>query len=148
MTTLDIEKNVKIKLNSTIRPTEGDHESYELWLQGSFIRKSNKMYLRYEEVLDGKTIRTTVKMNDHNALILRSGGVKMRLPFNLQEKQNGHYDTEYGTLPLLTKTHRLTHVHNDNNSIEGNFNVQYDLIIGGQSVGEYQLEIQYSEGKA
>ncbi len=62
------------------------------------------MYLRYEEVLDGKSIRTTVRMNDDKALILRSGGVNMRLPFNVQMKENGHYDTEVGTLPIITKT--------------------------------------------
>src|SRR4051812_43484707 len=95
------EKNVKIKLISTILPTGGESESYELWLQGSFIQKTDNLYLRYEEVLDGKSIRTTVRMNLDKALILRSGGVTMRLPFNLQMQENGHYDTELGALPIV-----------------------------------------------
>nr|WP_106785108.1 DUF1934 domain-containing protein [Lysinibacillus timonensis] len=145
---MDFEKEVNIKLSSTIRPTEGEGESYELWLQGTFIQKSKKMYLRYEEVLDGKNIRTTVRMNDEKALILRSGGVNMRLPFSSEQNENGHYETQFGTLPVLTKTHQLTHEHSEHTLIKGTFNVNYDLIIGGQSVGEYKLEIQYSEGKA
>lgn len=145
---IDVEKHVKIKLQSTITPTDGESESYELWLQGSFIQKTDKMYLRYVEELDGKSIRTTVRMNGDNALILRSGGVNMRLPFNLQIKENGHYESPHGTLPLTTKTHQLTHKHNEETSIAGSFHVNYDLIIGEQSVGEYQLEIHYSEGKA
>lgn len=145
---IDVEKQVKIKLQSTITPTEGESESYELWLQGSFIQKKDKMYLRYVEELDGKSIRTTVRLNEDKASILRSGGVNMRLPFNLEIKENGHYESPYGNLPLLTKTHQLNHDHNDETSIEGSFHVNYDLIIGGQSVGEYQLEIHYSEGQA
>jgi len=143
----DVEKNVKVKLQSTITPTDGESESYELWLQGSFIQKSDKMYLRYEEVLDGNSIRTTVRMNNDKALILRSGGVNMRLPFNVQVQENGHYETQFGNLPINTKTNRLIHVHNDQ-TIQGTFNVNYDLIISGQVVGKYNLEIQYSEGKA
>lgn len=141
----NVEKQVKIKLKSTIVPEGGESESYELWLQGSFIQKTDKMYLRYEEVLDGQRIRTTVRMNTENALILRSGGVNMRLPLNLDQQENGHYETQYGTLPILTNTKSLTHKNNED-SIKGRFHVTYDLMVGGQAVGEYNLEIQYSEG--
>ncbi|MFC5557508.1 DUF1934 domain-containing protein [Ureibacillus thermophilus] len=145
---MSVEKNVKIKVISTIRPIEGEEETYELWLQGVWLKKNEKMYLRYEEFLEDQRIRTTVKMNNDNALILRSGAVKMRLPFSLESKQNGHYDTIYGTLPLQTKTHRLGFEHTEENNISGRFNVQYDLIVSGQSVGHYTLEIQYTEGQA
>lgn len=140
-----VERNVNIKLNSTILPTDGETENYEMWLNGSFIQKSGKTYLRYEEVLDEKTIRTTVKMDNNQALILRSGEVKMRLPFNTVQNELGHYDTLYGSLPVITKTHQLSHEHNEEDLIKGFFNVQYDLIISDQSVGKYTLEIQYSE---
>lgn len=143
----EVERNVKIKLNSTILPADGESESYELWLSGTYIEKSGKTYLRYEEALDENTIRTTVKMDNENALILRSGGVKMRLPFNTLQKEGGHYETQYGTLPIVTQTHQLTHEHNEQSVINGKFHVQYDLIISGQSVGKYTLEIQYSEGQ-
>lgn len=139
------QKKVKIKLNSTIHPIDGELESYELWLQGSLIQKSGKTFLRYEEVLDEKTIQTTVKMDKENALILRSGGVKMRLPFSSIQDEHGHYDTQFGALPIVTKTHQLSHEHHESDLFNGQFNVNYDLIIGGQSVGNYKLEINYSE---
>ncbi|RUL53130.1 MULTISPECIES: DUF1934 domain-containing protein [Lysinibacillus] len=141
------EKSVKIKLNSTIQPIDGEPENYEMWLNGSYINKAGKTYLRYEEVLDDKSIQTTVKMDNLQALILRSGGVKMRLPFNSEKQESGHYDTQFGTLPILTETHQLTHDHEEEHGINGNFKVQYDLIISGQSVGKYTLEIHYSEGQ-
>lgn len=145
---MSVEKNVKIKVISTICPIEGDEETYELWLQGVWLKKNGKMYLRYEEIIEDQTIRTTVKMNNDDVLILRSGAVNMRLPFSTECKQNGHYDTMYGTLPLQTKTYHLGFEHVDEDNISGRFNVQYDLIISGQSVGHYTLEIQYTEGQA
>lgn len=142
-----VEKNVKIKLNSTIRPTDGDEETYEMWLSGTFIEKSGKRYIRYDEVLEDKTIHTTVKMANDRALILRGGDVKMRLPFNTAQKERGHYDTQYGMIPLVVQTHQLQHEHINSETINGTFTVQYDLIISGQSVGKYSLEILYSEGQ-
>lgn len=142
-----VEKNVKIKLNSTISPHNGEEERYEMWLNGSFIEKSGKLYLRYDEIIEDKTIHTTVKMANEQALILRGGDVKMRLPFNTFQKERGHYDTQYGTIPLIVKTHKLKHEHNKDGIINGTFKTQYDLIISGQSVGKYTLEIHYSEGQ-
>ena len=136
---------VKIKLFSTILPTEGEKEAYEMWLQGSFIEKAGKGYLRYEEVQEDTTIRTTIKFDDNRAIILRGGGVNMRLALNLEMRENGHYDSPYGSLPLLTKTHELTMELDKISKVSGRFNTQYDLIIGGNSVGKYTLEIHYSE---
>lgn len=145
---MDVEKNVKVKIISTIHPINGEEQTFELWVQGSLIKKSNKLYLRYEEIVEAQKIRTTIKLNDEKPLILRSGAINMRLPFSLEGKQNGHYDTMYGTLPLQTKTYELRFEHMEEDKISGTFNVQYDLIISGQSVGQYTLEIQYMEGQA
>lgn len=144
----NIEKKVKIKLISTILPVDGERETYELWLQGLFVEKSGKSYLRYQEVMDEKTIQTTVKLSNENALIIRSGGVNMRLPFNTMQHERGHYTNELGTLPVLTQTQQLTHEHHEDEFMNGHFQVQYDLMIGEQTVGNYKLEIQYSEGQA
>lgn len=144
---MDVGKNVKIKVLSTIHPTDGEQQTYELWVQGTFIKKSEKIYLRYEEIMENQSVRTTIKLDDENPLILRSGAINMRLPFSTAKKQNGHYDTTFGTLPLVTKTNRIALIHNDEQIINGTFCVQYDLIISGQSVGNYTLEIQYTEGQ-
>ncbi|MEO4054026.1 DUF1934 domain-containing protein [Solibacillus sp. CAU 1738] len=140
----DIGTKVKIKLVSKIIPTDGELETYEMWLQGSFINKSGSYYLRYEEVQEDNTIRTTVKLTNDQAFIMRSGSVSMRLPLNVKQKENGHYDSMYGSLPLVTKTHQLSYEPIHENS-QGRFYTQYDLIIDGTTVGNYTLEIQYSE---
>lgn len=136
--------NVNIKLISTIRPIEGDSEIYEMWLEGSYIEKANSTYLRYEEIQNEQVIRTTLKLGNDQALIMRGGGVNMRLPLNIIEQQVGHYESEFGSMPLMTRTNALN-FNRKPDMKSGEFSVQYDLIIGGQSVGNYKLDIQFTE---
>lgn len=137
--------DVKIKLITKIRPIEGESETYEMWLQGNYIEKAGNAYLRYEEVQEGKAIRTTVKLGNEQALIMRAGAVNMRLPLNIQEQQMGHYDSEFGSLPLMTRTLELDFQRQLEDERSGLFSVQYDLIMNGQSVGNYTVNIQFTE---
>lgn len=137
--------DVKIKLITKIRPIEGESETYEMWLQGNYIEKAGNAYLRYEEVQDGQAIRTTVKLGNEQALIMRAGAVNMRLPLNIQEQQMGHYDSEFGSLPLMTRTLELDFQRQLEDERSGLFSVQYDLIMNGQSVGNYTVNIQFTE---
>ena len=66
----------------------------------------------------------------------------MRLPLNTTQKERGRYESTYGTIPLVTKTHQLSY---ERQKASGQFKTQYDLIIGGSSVGNYTLEINYTE---
>ncbi|WP_068985262.1 MULTISPECIES: DUF1934 domain-containing protein [Lysinibacillus] len=133
---------VNIKLISTIRPIDGESESYEMWLTGQLLEKAGSMYLKYEEVQEDKTIRTTMKLGNEQALIMRAGAVKMRLPLNIIEQQTGHYESEFGSMPLVIETKKMTFT---KQAISGDFHVQYDLLMGGQSVGNYTLDITFTE---
>lgn len=143
----DVGAKVKIKLVSTIRPTDGDMETYELWLEGTVVEKAGSFYLRYEEYVEGAPIRTTVKLGSEQATILRSGEVNMRLPLDVTGEQRGHYESPYGTLPLMTTTTVLTSIH-EQQPIRGQFIAQYELVVGEAVAGQYKLEIQYTEGQA
>ncbi|MBM7664745.1 uncharacterized beta-barrel protein YwiB (DUF1934 family) [Solibacillus kalamii] len=138
-------KTVKIKLVSSIIPTEGELEQYEMWLEGSCVEKGNSHYLRYEEVQEDLQIQTTIKLNEANSFIMRKGGVNMRLPLNPDLRENGHYESPFGSLPLITDTHQLAIEVVQSEKVSGQFKTQYDLIIGGNSVGHYKLDIQFTE---
>ncbi len=100
----EVRSQVNIKLISTIRPIDGESESYEMWLTGQLLEKAGSIYLKYEEVQEDKTIRTTMKLGNEQALIMRTGAVKMRLPLNIIEQQIGHYESEFGSMPLVIHT--------------------------------------------
>lgn len=133
---------VNIKLISTIRPIEGESEGYEMLLTGQLLEKAGSIYLKYEEVQEDKTIRTTMKLGNEQALIMRNGAVKMRLPLNIIEQQMGHYESELGSMPLVIDTKEMTFT---KQTVSGDFHVQYDLLMGGQSVGNYTLDITFTE---
>lgn len=133
---------VNIKLISTIRPIDGESETLEMWLDGQLINKADSLYLKYEEVQDEKTIRTTMKLDKERALIMRAGAVKMRLPLNIFEQQIGHYESEFGSMPLVTQTKNMLFTRHE---MRGGFHVQYDLLMGGQNVGNYTLDITFTE---
>lgn len=138
----EIRSQVNIKLISTIRPSDGESESYEMWLKGQLLEKAGSLYLKYDEVQEDKTIRTTMKLGHEKALIMRAGSVNMRLPLNIIEQQKGHYESEFGSMPLVIDTKKMTFT---KQALSGDFHVQYDLLMGGQSVGNYTLDITFTE---
>ena len=138
-----LNKQVKVKLKTTIRQPNEEPEIYELWATGTIIEKRGNSYLKYEEMQDDNKINTTVKMGETEGLVLRSGGVNMRLPFLGNEEQTGSYESEFGVLMVSTMTRKIAFEKNKN---DGNFVVQYDLTVSGQPVGEYTLEFHYTEG--
>jgi len=138
----EAKSQVNIKLISTIRPIDGESESQEMWLTGQLLEKAGSLYLKYEEVQEDKIIRTTMKLGNERALIMRAGAVNMRLPLNIMEQQTGHYDSEFGSMPLVIHTNKMMFL---KKVISGDFHVQYDLLMGGQSVGNYTLDITFTE---
>lgn len=135
-------QQVKVRLKTTIQQPHEEPEIYELWASGLLYNKGSNSYLKYEEIQEEQTIKTIVKMGERVALILRSGGVNMRLPFLIDMEQIGSYESEYGSLMIHTKTHQMTL---EQNKHDGHFIVQYDFIVSGQPVGEYTLEFHYTE---
>ena len=83
-----------------------------------------------------------MKLGEEQALIMRAGAVKMRLPLNIFEQQIGHYESEFGSVPLVIQTKKMTFTRQE---VSGDFHVQYDLLMSGQSVGNYTLDITFTE---
>lgn len=135
-----VQKTVKVQLVSTIRHPNVQEETINIKTKGILTLKGEQNYLVYEESQNEKTIRTTVKLSGQNALILRSGGVKMRLPLEHGEFQTGSYETQYGTMIITTNT---KHLHFE----VGRFQVEYELIINEEVAGTYTLELTYTEAE-
>lgn len=129
---------VKIQLTTTIRQPDMDDQVMKLWSQGTLTVKNNFSYLQYEEQLEDLAIRTTVKIGENQAVIMRSGGLQMRLPFLLHKEQTGNLTNEQGSFMLTTTAHELS-------ISPTRFLVRYDLSMGAAHAGEYEMEIQFTE---
>ena len=131
---------VKISVKTTI-----DHdETFELRVFGTYLEKGNAAYLRYEETVEEGSVRTIVKMAQDNALILRGGAIKMRLPFELNRKLNGSYEMPFGQFATVTKARRIDYSYENG---KGRFDVLYDFSMEGAQASTYQLEIAFQEEK-
>ncbi|MBM7585215.1 uncharacterized beta-barrel protein YwiB (DUF1934 family) [Bacillus pakistanensis] len=139
------EKQIPVKIHLRTDIQHGDEkDSFELFAFGRYYKKGDTAYLKYDEVQEEGTVHTIIKMASENALILRSGAVKMRLSFNKAHELNGSYETEIGTLLLTTTTNKLTYEeYEENNS--GEFQVHYELHMQGSSVGKYYMVISFKE---
>ena len=134
---------VNIHLTTSIEH-QGEREIFELMLSGEFQEKNGSYFLKYNEVEEEGTVQTVVKFSDKGAVILRSGAVNMRLPFNEKEQMNGSYKSPHGTLAMSTKTNKLSHSHTYNESqLEGTLQLDYHLLMQGTAVGAYTLELKF-----
>jgi uncharacterized beta-barrel protein YwiB (DUF1934 family) len=134
---------VKVHLKTKITIGE-ESDSFELVSFGRYYEKGDAVFLKYDEVQEEGTTHTIVKVSDQQALILRSGAVKMRMAFNEREEQNGSYESQMGTLLLTTKTKKLSHTQS-NSELEGDFNLSYELKMQDSPVGDYVMSIHYKE---
>ncbi|MFC3210552.1 MULTISPECIES: DUF1934 domain-containing protein [Planomicrobium] len=133
-----MEKSVDIRLTTTIRQPDMEEQVMKLQSHGTLTVKNNRQYLQYREQQDELEIRTIVKFNEEEAVIMRSGGLQMRLPFLLHKEQTGNLTNAQGSFMLTTTAHEL--------SVSGtHFKVRYDLALGAEHVGEYEMEIQFME---
>ncbi len=135
-----MQKTVAIKLTTTIRQPDTEDQVMTLESTGTLTEKNQLRYLQYAERQDDLEIRTTVKLQEDEAVIMRSGGLQMRLPFLLHKEQVGNLTNEQGSFMLTTKAHELS-------VSDTRFKVRYDLSLGADFAGEYEMEIQFMEAK-
>lgn len=136
--------SVKINVKTTIFQ-DNSQEVIEGATLGDFFQKKTASYLQYEEISDQGSTRTIVKMAGNEALILRSGAVKMRLPFALNQKRSGSYQLPFGKFETRTVTKKMDHCY-DPETGKGWIDLLYDFSMqGNQSIGTYHLEITFQE---
>lgn len=139
---------IQLKFKTTIKHPGELPEIMEIFVDGSYMLKNGKkIYIQYEELLNDKTMRTTLRFDDSDGIIMRNGDIKMRLPFMKGLDQRGHYEADFGQMPIIVRTHHIDNKPLKDEVTTGELTVRYELIVGGQSVGEYTLEYSYTEGK-
>ncbi|KIL49702.1 DUF1934 domain-containing protein [Jeotgalibacillus soli] len=143
MTDASVSTPVDIKLTTVVSQTDGSREEFSFTSTGEWIQKNNVNFLKYNEVQEAGTVRTIVKMEKENALILRNGALKMRLAFQTGGQMAGSYDTEHGAIALVTDTQSIQH--NTPSDIPGKFHLKYTLEMTGNKVGTYTMTIEYKE---
>ncbi|MBU8881009.1 DUF1934 domain-containing protein [Bacillus sp. FJAT-29790] len=134
---------VKIKVKTDIRDGS-NKDTFELTAFGRYYIKENARFLQYDEVVEEGTAKTIIKMSDQEGLILRSGAVRMKLPFKMNKKLKGTYHTPYGVFDMDTLTKRLDHQFDEQTGF-GSIDLLYELKMQGAQSGTYHLAITFEE---
>ncbi len=135
---------VKINVKTTIFHENGK-EIIETAADGQFFQKDHASFLQYQEKGETGTIRTTVKIAEMEALILRNGAIKMRLPFTLGEKREGSYELPFGKFAIASFLKKINHLY-DPKQGNGRIEIVYDFSMQGAAESNtYHLEITFQE---
>jgi uncharacterized beta-barrel protein YwiB (DUF1934 family) len=134
----------EVPVKITVKTTIDQDESFELSVFGRYFQRDNADYLQYVEAMEEGSVRTIVKMSAKEALILRSGAVKMRLPFEVDRKLNGSYELPFGEFATVTNAKKLDYSYENG---KGSFTVLYDFVMEGSAASTYHLEIAFQEEK-
>lgn len=134
---------IKVNVLTTIL-IDGDKQEIELTVFGHYYKKMSAHYLQYEEVHEEGKMNTVMKLTADEVVIIRNGILKMRLYFSRNTRRRGMYETPYGKLPIYTKTTFYKHIQNER-SLEGHVDLQYDLFMDGTKTGQYKLQLTYEE---
>lgn len=137
------ETAVKIHVKTTITH-ENSMETLESKTVGHFYKKDHSVFLKYEERTDQGNIRTIVKAAREEALILRSGAIKMRLPFTLDMERIGHYELPIGKFETSTFAKKIDHFYQAESG-KGYIAITYDFSLQGSEAGTYELQIIFQE---
>lgn len=138
--------SVKINVKTTIFQDQ-NRDMIETSAVGHFYQKDKSSYLQYEETGEEGNIKTIIKIAEKEALILRSGAVKMRLPFVPGRKMSGSCELPFGKLDTTTFTKKIEYSYHAESG-EGFIHIYYDFSVqGAPHAGTYQLEITFLEEK-
>lgn len=91
-------------------------------------------------------MKTIIKIQDEQVLIMRSGAVSMRQTHVKGEWTTGTYTSELGTFALQTKTDNVLFKWSDEKK-KGQLFLTYALLLSEQEAGRYTITLNLKEAK-
>jgi len=107
---------------------------------GRFSEINNKIYVKYDEILDGETSLTKnlIKIGDGSVEITKRGQVSTHMQFCANEKTMSLYNTPFGSLYLSIFSRS---VEIDKKEDEIHILIDYSLGVNEEQISECKVEI-------
>lgn len=126
----------------TIQTQAEDVEEYDLETTGELFQKGATLYLRYEEEIEGHSIKTTFKIKDEMLLLTRrEHSLSSSLDLRPGQITTTRYQTQYGALYL--EVNCLTYTFKRVDEKNGQLKATYELSNGQEILGKYKLRLQF-----
>lgn len=138
-------KEVIVRVKGVQHTEWGDEDTIELVTQGRYYRKADCYYIIYNETeatgMEGTT--TSLKAQADRVILNRMGTSELRQEFELGVESQANYVTPYGAMRITVIPSR---VDIDLTEQGGNINLEYELSIGNDKIGNNKLCITVEEG--
>lgn len=138
-----MEKKVRIKVEGLQPGT--DEDAILITASGIYHFRKNKHYVHYEEFdEEGGIIRNTIKIAPGQIEIIKDGGIRADMVFDLMEETYAVYHTSFGNLKFRILTSQMS-VTQDIDEIQ--VIMRYTLYEGGSRLSDNQLTIYINSGE-
>ena len=129
---------VSIKGLQMLGPEEEDET--EVVTRGNYLRKGNKHYIRYEEVVEGMegTIQNLIKVDENGMEVTKKGLTNVHMVFEKDKKNLTHYFTPYGSLMIGIDANKVEIKETEN---EMDIEVDYALDFNQEHAADCNIKI-------
>lgn len=115
-----------------------DSETIEFQTTGQYYLKNNKIYLVYHEEHELGKVKTTVKAQADEVLIIRSGAIRMKQRFLPDVQTRSLYKMPFGELELGVDTKEI-------DISSGAIRLVYDMLVDQDQRHLHTLTITFKE---
>lgn len=137
-----LDQNIRIQTLQVIkRDGETDEFEYEK-TNGTWQEKRQVEYIRYDEQIEDITIHVTLKIQDGEVKLMRSGEIKQNLHFVEGKDTVSLYEIPAGKIPLTVRTLSINHFIQPEMS---KLKIRYELFQDEEKMGTYLYQITYKE---
>lgn len=126
-------QKVKIHMTTTMKKQE---QTIEQTCFGKLFPKGEGWYLVYKEDLGGnEQVSTTIKLENGQATIIRTGTIRMRQEYITGNWTKGKYEGLFGYMWMETMT-------DDIHWTPDQFFLAYELKLNGEDMGRYEVAMK------
>lgn len=136
-----LDQNIRIQTLQVIK-RDGETDEFEYETNGTWQEKRQVEYIRYDEQIEDITIHVTLKIQDGEVKLMRSGEIKQNLHFVEGKDTVSLYEIPAGKIPLTVRTLSINHFIQPEMS---KLKIRYELFQDEEKMGTYLYQITYKE---
>ncbi|GEP79092.1 DUF1934 domain-containing protein [Staphylococcus carnosus] len=136
-----MDQNIRIQTLQVIK-RDGETDEFEYETNGTWQEKRQVEYIRYDEQIEDITIHVTLKIQDGEVKLMRSGEIKQNLHFVEGKDTVSLYEIPAGKIPLTVRTLSINHFIQPEMS---KLKIRYELFQDEEKMGNYLYQITYKE---
>ncbi|KOR14294.1 hypothetical protein AMC75_05340 [Staphylococcus carnosus] len=136
-----MDQNIRIQTLQVIK-RDGETDEFEYETNGTWQEKRQVEYIRYDEQIEDITIHVTLKIQDGEVKLMRSGEIKQNLHFVEGKDTVSLYEIPAGKIPLTVRTLSINHFIQPEMS---KLKIRYELFQDEEKRGTYLYQITYKE---